>query len=527
MSTAAEAVLEQAHELVARARLLPVDEAAKALERSVTVLQAAQAELLATSERSGELKDSGCATVRSFAATILRRSPEDASQMARLALQLVHLPRLARAYREGHAHTANVRAVLSHLTSCGLGVLQAYEDALVELSTQTSPREIHHFCRELASVHRPDREGSRVAVQGGRLVRVRRVGDLAHLDAMLDPVVADRLKASLSSLVATASRRDGHHSPGGSAAAASGSGSEAASEPVSLAGSDATAGSVVTGRPRPYAERCADALEHILAAGMDRVDAGGDRCGSGRRIHATVTVQLETLLGLPDHGRAILHRFGAIPTATAARLSCDAVARLVVAHGGRVLDVGRTTRVVTRRQHAALAATYETCVMPGCAVRFADCDVHHLWWWSLGGPTDLDLQVPLCGSHHRWLHEGGCSITREEGRLVFRDPRDRVIANVADVLARQLSLVQQRSRDPASVLRRSATDALVERVSGDRGTRYRRGRWGATGHEPSASPAYASPGHASPGHASPAHASPARASPGRASPAGRTPPVPA
>jgi hypothetical protein len=61
--------------------------------------------------------------------------------------------------------------------------------------------------------------------------------------------------------------------------------------------------------------------------------------------------------------------------------------------------------------------------MPGCQVSFADCDIHHLWWYSLGGPTDHDLQVPLCRSHHTWLHDGDYSITRHHGTLMFRDPR--------------------------------------------------------------------------------------------------------
>jgi hypothetical protein len=68
--------------------------------------QAAQAEILAA-ERSGELKDSGCRTARSFAATILRRSPEDASQVAKVALHLVAFPKLAGAYRAGSVPTAN------------------------------------------------------------------------------------------------------------------------------------------------------------------------------------------------------------------------------------------------------------------------------------------------------------------------------------------------------------------------------------------------------------------------------------
>jgi len=113
-------------------------------------------------------------------------------------------------------------------------------------------------------------------------------------------------------------------------------------------------------------------------------------------------------------GPALLARFGLIPRSTAARVACDASVRLVVKHGERVLNVGRARRVVSPRQRAALAEQYQTCVVPGCAIRFADCDIHHLWWWSPAGPTDHDLQVPLCGAHHLWLHEGDYTITCED-----------------------------------------------------------------------------------------------------------------
>jgi hypothetical protein len=164
---------------------------------------------------------------------------------------------------------------------------------------------------------------------------------------------------------------------------------------------------------RSHGERSADALEAILRTGMDASELPTQ---ARRRPRTTLHVQLETLLGMPGHGRALLERFGPVPTSTAARITCDSLVRVVLEHGARVLNVGRTHRVVTDRQHAALAATYRSCVFPGCQVRFSDRAVHHLWWHSTGGPTDLDLQLPVCESHHIWLHEGGYSITREDGR---------------------------------------------------------------------------------------------------------------
>src|SRR5262249_28197982 len=195
---------------------------------------------------------------------------------------------------------------------------------------------------------KPDRERDQVRAMGSRLVRIRRLGDQMHLDAMVDPVLGDRLKATLAAMVKDAWSPDD---------------------------------------PRSHGERSADALEDILRTGMDHQhchhDADGPGTSSRARPHATVSVQLETLLGMGARGSALLTRFGVIPTSTAARVCCDAVVRLVVKHGRTVLNVGRSRRVVSARQRAALAERYQTCVFPGCAVRFADCDIHHLWCGSL------------------------------------------------------------------------------------------------------------------------------------------------
>jgi len=171
--------MDQAHGLVRDAALLPADEAVKVLEQVATIVQAAQAEVLASAERSGDLADSGCRTARSFAATILRRSTADASAVAQVALHLDAFPQLAEAYRGGLAHTGNLRTIVRHLKPCGLGVLQAHETQLVMLATQAGPREIDQFCRHLADLNHPDRDQARAQALGQRSVRIARVGDLA------------------------------------------------------------------------------------------------------------------------------------------------------------------------------------------------------------------------------------------------------------------------------------------------------------------------------------------------------------
>lgn len=97
-----------------------------------------------------------------------------------------------------------------------------------------------------------------------------------------------------------------------------------------------------------------------------------------------------------------------LPVETVRRLACDADIIPVVLNGsGVALDVGRAKRLATAHQRRALAARYETCAIPGCAVLFHRCEPHHLRPWESGGGTDLSNLLPLCVRHHHAVHEGG------------------------------------------------------------------------------------------------------------------------
>ena len=65
------------------------------------------------------------------------------------------------------------------------------------------------------------------------------------------------------------------------------------------------------------------------------------------------------------------------------------------------LDLGRSERLFTPAQRAALALRDGGCAFPGCDRPPADCEAHHTIPWHAGGPTDLDNGVLLCPHHHR------------------------------------------------------------------------------------------------------------------------------
>jgi hypothetical protein len=69
------------------------------------------------------------------------------------------------------------------------------------------------------------------------------------------------------------------------------------------------------------------------------------------------------------------------------------------------LDLGTSQRLFTKAQALALSAMHDECAAQGCDRPFAWCELHHKIHWVEGGPTDLANAAPLCGHHHRRIHD--------------------------------------------------------------------------------------------------------------------------
>jgi hypothetical protein len=111
----------------------------------------------------------------------------------------------------------------------------------------------------------------------------------------------------------------------------------------------------------------------------------------------------------------------------ARRLLCDAgVVPMLEDQQGKTIDVGRKTRTIPAALRRALDARDGGCRFPGCTNRIFT-DGHHVEHWLSGGETNLNNTVLLCRRHHRYLHEGGFSLERVGGALVFRDPDGEVM----------------------------------------------------------------------------------------------------
>lgn len=157
---------------------------------------------------------------------------------------------------------------------------------------------------------------------------------------------------------------------------------------------------------RTYAERMGDAFRELvghLPTEMSDEQLAKARFGTNG-VTLVVTVEEQTLRsGL---GTATLDTGAEITAAQARRLACEAGVLPLVLGGESVpLDLGRTQRLFTRHQAHALSVRYDACAADGCDRPFAWCELHHLRPWSADGPTDLDNAVPLCGHHHRRIHD--------------------------------------------------------------------------------------------------------------------------
>jgi hypothetical protein len=86
---------------------------------------------------------------------------------------------------------------------------------------------------------------------------------------------------------------------------------------------------------------------------------------------------------------------------------------------GLPLEVGRAHRIVPEWIRKALHARDRGCRWPGCTAPGSWCEAHHLLAWYLGGKTNTDSLLLLCGFHHGLVHDG---LPDDQRWQIFLDP---------------------------------------------------------------------------------------------------------
>jgi hypothetical protein len=162
---------------------------------------------------------------------------------------------------------------------------------------------------------------------------------------------------------------------------------------------------------RSRGRRYADALVELAQHGLDA--ASPTRTG-GPRPHVQVTTTLETLIGLSGAPAGMLEGVGPIAAASVQRMACDAsITRVILGPDSAIVDVGRTHRLPSSATRRALLARDHGCRWPGCDRPASWTAAHHLVHWAHGGATEMENLVMLCHRHHRMVHEGGWTLTRD------------------------------------------------------------------------------------------------------------------
>jgi hypothetical protein len=175
--------------------------------------------------------------------------------------------------------------------------------------------------------------------------------------------------------------------------------------------------------PRTPAQRRHDALAGVLAiaAGMDGVPHLG---GAAPTLVVTVAAdQLEDSSGIAFVPTRDTDDTGAVPASVARHIGCGgAIQRVVFTARGRIVELSAPQRIFTGHQRRAIATRDGTCIILGCHVPAAWCEIHHVEPASRGGPTHTDNGVLLCWFHHRTLESSGWEIRMIHGVPWVRGP---------------------------------------------------------------------------------------------------------
>ena len=114
---------------------------------------------------------------------------------------------------------------------------------------------------------------------------------------------------------------------------------------------------------------------------------------------------------------------GPVTAATVRKIACDAdIIPVLLGSQGRILDIGRTTRIFPPHIRKAITARDQGCAFPGCTIPAPWCEAHHITYWSRGGTTSTDNGTLLCSHHHHLIHKEQWHIQVKTGIPWFIPP---------------------------------------------------------------------------------------------------------
>ncbi|WP_400159042.1 DUF222 domain-containing protein [Arthrobacter sp. BPSS-3] len=186
-------------------------------------------------------------------------------------------------------------------------------------------------------------------------------------------------------------------------------------------------------------------LDGLIGACKAALATGGLPAAGGLRPQVMVTIDYRDLLtrlttdsGIGDQtavegvaasgplglaGTGSLAFTGPVTAATIRKIACDAdIIPVLLGSEGRVLDIGRTSRIFPPHIRKAITARDKGCTFPGCTIPAPWCEAHHINYWSHGGPTSTDNGVLLCSHHHHLIHKEQWTIQTRNGTPWYIPP---------------------------------------------------------------------------------------------------------
>jgi Domain of unknown function (DUF222) len=161
-----------------------------------------------------------------------------------------------------------------------------------------------------------------------------------------------------------------------------------------------------------------DKQHHLRALALVALVSGTGAAPGG--VEMSILIDAATL-STGKHDGSIID-FGLpidLPIETIRRMACLAeITPIIVGADGVKLHLGKTTRLANPAQRRALRAMYGGCAVPGCCVAWDHVVIHHLKYFSLGGPSDIENFLPLCHKHHHYAHEGGWQFSLSANRTL-------------------------------------------------------------------------------------------------------------
>ncbi len=373
--------------------LLSGDTRAKlhALQALTDAADAQKAVLLADLQASKDFELDGASTLNTWVRNELRMNAGAASTLVKNVAALRDLPQVAKAALNGEISSAHVRVFAYGLTHVGLEPMREFEEVFVGVAQEHAPSELFEAVKHLKDkVHPGDLDAAWERGMDREDFAVDAVPDGFHVSGFLNTLTGSKLKKVLDSVSAPRDKDD----------------------------------------TRTGSQRRVQGLDDLLSS----VLADGLPSDKGVRPHMSVFVDADTLQAAADHVKAKTEQPHLIPdpmpSVEPAKLAghgaigpnllmyflcvSDFTAFLMKQGGGarqaQILNAGteRYQPTLTQRR-AVIARQLGVCAAPGC--NHTHLEIHHTIWWSMGGPTDLDLLVGLCVRCHHLLHRGLLNIT--------------------------------------------------------------------------------------------------------------------